>query len=215
MDFFWRREADFAKALSAYLEKVRGCAEATVNAFEVLLTEGVSERFEELEREVSDYESAADTLRRELEHRLYRGAFLADSRGDFLGLLEALDKMPNSMETLVRDAAIMGVEIPPRFAGDVRELVDTCAKAVEEACAATGFLFSDVNETLQRAKHVDHLETDGDEIEMNLLRQVFASELDLAHKMLLKDIIRDLARIADRAENACDRIEIIAIKRKA
>ena len=55
---------------------------------------------------------------------------------------------------------------------------------------------------------------ESDDIERKLIKSVFDSPADKAEMILLKGLIRQIGSIADRAENAADRLTIIAIKRQ-
>ncbi|MDK2924020.1 MAG: uncharacterized protein PWQ90_1461, partial [Pseudothermotoga sp.] len=56
-------------------------------------------------------------------------------------------------------------------------------------------------------------EVDG--IERSLLRKIFSIQgISHGQKMHLKDLIRSLADIADRAEDCSDRVQIVSLKRR-
>ena len=64
------------------------------------------------------------------------------------------------------------------------------------------------------AKQVAELETRADEISTPLLRDIFNSDLELAHKMQLMYFVERLDAIANQAEDISDHLSISAIKRR-
>ena len=56
-------------------------------------------------------------------------------------------------------------------------------------------------------------EKEADHIERGLIQAVFAGPLDKADKILLKELFLQIGDLSDRAENAGDRLRIIAVKR--
>ena len=61
---------------------------------------------------------------------------------------------------------------------------------------------------------VPYWETESDKISTRLQRAIFRREdLRLSHRMQLRDFVRHIDEIADRAEDDADRMSIYVIKR--
>ena len=61
---------------------------------------------------------------------------------------------------------------------------------------------------------VSHWETQSDKVSTRIQMRVFREkELHLSHRMQLRDFIRHVDKIADRAEDVADKLRIYAIKR--
>ncbi len=58
-------------------------------------------------------------------------------------------------------------------------------------------------------------ESESDRIERGLIKSVFDAPGDKADKVLLKEVVLEIGAISDRAENAADRVRIVAVKRQA
>ena len=56
-------------------------------------------------------------------------------------------------------------------------------------------------------------EKEADIIGTNLKKAIFNSDLDLAHKLHLREFVEQIDSIADMAEDVADRLAIYAIKR--
>ncbi len=60
---------------------------------------------------------------------------------------------------------------------------------------------------------VHHYEKEADRISDALKRSIFASSLDLAHKIQLRYFAMNVEKVSDKAEDVADRLAIYAIKR--
>ena len=56
-------------------------------------------------------------------------------------------------------------------------------------------------------------EKEADKISTQLKRDIFGSDLDLAHKAHLRNFVEQIDNVADWAEDVADRLAIYAIKR--
>ena len=63
-------------------------------------------------------------------------------------------------------------------------------------------------------EQIDRLESRGDTIERDMIRTLFQLKIDTAEKILIRDIIRHIGDISDKAQSAADRIAIAVIKRR-
>ena len=163
--------------------------------------------------EVHKAESRADDIRCEIEETMYSKALFPESRGDILGLLETMDKVPNQAEECVRMIYEQGIVIPKELASKVAELVEVCVRCVIAMTDAVEQLFTNYRSAAFVVGKIDELETEADHIESSLKRQVFASDIDGMQKILLRDLIKGIAALCDRSETVGDRIRIIVAKR--
>jgi len=163
--------------------------------------------------EVHKAESRADDIRREIEDIMYNKALFPESRGDILGLLETMDKVPNQAEECVRMIYEQGISVPKELAPQVARLVEVCVRCVSVMTDAVEQLFSNYRNAAFVVGRIDELETEADHIESALKREVFASDMDGMRKILLRDLIKGIASLCDRSETVGDRIRIIVAKR--
>ena len=83
-----------------------------------------------------------------------------------------------------------------------------------ELTRSVAVLFEDYNSAALLADRVGGLESRADDLEFELIDKIFSSRRETAEKILLRDMTQAIGSIADRAENAADRVRIVAIKRK-
>jgi len=213
---FWKKEKIITQKVCNYLDQVKKCLDTFKQCILLYLEEGNSEKFSELVRETHLNESRADDLRRDIEMDLYSKALLPEVREDIMTLLDLIDKIPNKAEATVIKTELQEVSIPDELKKDIVPLIYKSLESFEALMEATCNMFEAGKEdTRFLAKRVDDKESEVDKIEHGLFRKIFKLDIELALKILLRDTISDIADIADRAENAADRLVIIAAKRQA
>lgn len=214
-DLFFQKQKSVEKQLAQYLEHWWGCIECFDKGMTAFLDEGPGEAVDYFYSRVDREESRGDELRRGVETDLYAKALLPEARGDILRVLEALDRVVNRVESTVRQIVIERMLAEPWMITGLERhsarTVEAC-KALHEA--AEGLLGGEDATIASLVRRVDELETRCDHIEEDLLGKIFASDLDLARKLQLKDFVRRLGTISDFAESAADTIHIVSIKRK-
>ncbi len=213
MSLFFKAEEKLQQEIFEYFKRVDSCME---QFYEGMLFHfaAVAGKHEPDEGQTHALESRADDLRRDIEMTLYGKALLPESRGDILGLLETMDRVPNAAETALNIIETEMVEIPDVLKDDFRELLDLNMAAYRQLRKTADVLFNNPKQTLYEVKDVDVKESASDRLERKLIRAIFASDMDKADKILLKDVVVAIGNVSDRAENAADRMAIIAIKRR-
>ena len=213
--FFWKKERQVREQVEAYLQETVQALDRFQDTFGEYFAHGLSERFEALVHETHGHEAAADDSRREIEQALYDQALIPESRGDILGLLEAVDLVPNKAESACFQVSTEQLVMPAEFAQRFEQIVHGSVAAHENLCRAVRALFDDPSQVGEIAVRVSECEGRVDAMEQALIRAIFASDLEMGGKIQLKDLVLSLGSISDRAENASDRVRIISVKRRS
>ena len=211
---FWKKSKEIETAVEEYLDQVQACLGAFDKAMAVYFAEPLGESFAELAAETSAAEAQADDKRRDIEAAMYGRALIPESRGDVLGMLESIDLVPNQAEDAVQQIWLQGLVVPQTYVEDVKKLVSVNCEANTLLCDAARMIFDDISQVVALAETVTAKEAESDDIERTLIKAVFEAPGDTADKILLKRMIEDIGAISDRAENAADRLRIIAVKRQ-
>jgi predicted phosphate transport protein (TIGR00153 family) len=212
---FFSKQKKIEAQVAEYREKVGLCVDEFRSAFVRYCETGDRDDLERDFRVVHKAESRADDIRREVETMMYSKALFPESRGDILGLLEAIDKVANQSENAVQILLTHHIDIPSDLRPGILELVDVCHRSVETLLKAAKNLFTDFTSAMADTGKIDELESTADRIRADLIDQVFSSDLPGTQQILLRDLLRAIENISDRAETAGDRIRIIVAKRKA
>ena len=182
-------------------------------AVRLFLKEKRSKDYRKLSKEIKIIEHDADVLRRDIESRLYGQNLIPDFRGDVLELVENLDKVINEFDEVAHQFYLEQPDVPDVYHDDLKELVNQVCECAENLAFASRAFFKDFTAVRNYSKKVYFLEHETDKTTAKLIDAIFASNLELAHKLQLKTFLSEVADIADLAENCVDQLLIYVIKR--
>jgi predicted phosphate transport protein (TIGR00153 family) len=206
------REREVRTLILQHLDKVGECVARTREVVDDYLA-GRLDAAKAGAISVDHVETDADNLRRAVNDLLYRGAFLPIFRSDIHGFVERLDMVADAAETTCD--FLLGQR--PEFGGEFGEPLRQIAAHTQEAFAAlhtavTNFFTSADEQVLRdRLRVVGVTESQIDDIEWKLTRQIFTSDLPLARQIHLKQFLETFTEISDQVEDTGDRLEIIHI----
>ncbi|MGB9820138.1 MAG: DUF47 domain-containing protein [Pseudothermotoga sp.] len=169
---------------------------------------------EQLAEKVRYYEHQADIARREAETLMYSGAFLPNFRGDLLGIIESADKVGNKGEYIADILELERPVIPELLNSQILKLFDLCVETYEALKISIKDLFEDLEKIEEHVLIVEQKEHEADGVERCLIKQIYKMDISNGHKFQLKELVRSIADIADRAEDCSDRVEIVSLKRR-
>lgn len=210
---FASKQKKVENKIAEYCESVTECLDTFQNAVKQYCNEPDRQAVRAAFDAVHKAESHADDIREEIEVSMYSKSLFPESRGDIMGLLEAMDKVPNQAESTIGMLWNQHVEIPETCVPGVLQLVDVCCRTGDAMVESVMKLFSDFTTAAVVVGKIDRLESEADDIEDVLIEQLFAKPADNIATIVLRDFIKHVAQISDRAENAGDRIRIIVAKR--
>ncbi len=205
---FGKKENEVIKAFHNHLDMVGKVIDETFKLIKLPCDDNCTD----IVKNVRQFESEADSIRRNAETMMYSGAFLAQSRGDMLGLIEAVDKVANKAETVADVIYLQNLKIPDSSIDKYIKEYECSLEAFKALYAAIENLFDDFEKSKNSVLEVEKWENTGDGVERNLIRDVFNMNIELARKMQLRELALQIGDIADRAEDASDRIEIVILK---
>ncbi len=158
-------------------------------------------------------EKRCDELRRSIEMTLYSEMLIPESRGDVLILLADLDDLVDGFKATLMMFVVERPDVPQDCRASMSELGDLVIEASEHTVRASRAFFRDAGTIRDFVHKIGYFEAESDGVGLRLRRQVFDSDLPLARKLHLRDVIREICEIADNAEDCGDRLMIYAIKR--
>lgn len=174
---------------------------------------GDQETFAEKQRHVSEIESRADQLRRDIQRRLYVETLLPESRGDVLEVLENTDRILNACESAMWQFFIEKPEFSDQVSGEFTKLVDTVVESVDALVSALRAFFRGDQSISDYMHKVIFYETEADKINHRVLSMVFESDSELSYKNQIRHFVLHIDNIADIAEDVADRLAIFSLKR--
>jgi len=211
--FFVNRQKKMEEQFYEYCKEVSCCLDVFKQSFEQYSLNNDCDILSDNACKLHKAESRADDIRRDIEVLMYSKSLFPESRGDILGLLETMDRMPNQAQTAVRMMLNQRVQVSPVFWPRVLEMVTVSHRCVHIVLDATAKLFKDYVNVAAMVGKIDELESETDHIEADLIRRIFASDMDGIDKLLFRDMVQHIESVSDRAQNVADRLRIIVAKR--
>jgi len=209
----WKKEKKVRSLMEDYMTEVLNCVESFQECLLVLFENSAGDQAKALVQKVDDAESRSDDLRDKVEFKLYRKALMPEARGDLLGLIESVDRIPNWAEEVAYDIYLQRVVFPPNLVDKFRHITELNIECFRVLYKAIEALFTDIDAVFELAKEVDRIESNIDKLERELIADVFDIEERLSYQNLLHRIVRSICDISDKTENAADRLAIVAIKK--
>jgi len=208
-----KKRLDIGRQFDVFLDKVSEAGllfKAGVYAF---LSDNI-ESFENKINDIIETEHDGDALRRDLEETLYTQTLIPESRGDVLELLENLDALLDRFKGALWKFNIERPKLIKEFTDDFEELTNIVVEAVEATVRSSRAFFKDSSSVTDHIHKVPYWESQSDKIASKLQQTIFRKEgLSLSEKLQLRDFVKHIDKIADRAEDVSDKLRIYVIKR--
>ena len=214
MDFrILKRKLEIGKRIDDFLDNVSESGLLFKLGVDSYL-KGNVESFEKKLEDITQTENQGDSLRRSLEEQLYVQMLIPESRGDVLELLENMDTLLDRFKGAMWRFEIECPTIPPEMHNDFKELVACVVESVEAMVRSARAFFKDITAVSDHMHKVSYWEKQSDKVSTKLQRNIFRqSELQLSHKLQLRDFVIHVDQIADQAEDVADKLSIYVIKR--
>ena len=206
------KSKEFYNAFDMYAQDVYRCVK-TLRETIYLYADGKHEEAKIAAKKVANLERKADLLRREIEKTLYSGVLIPFGREDKYNLIEAIDDIADKAEIIVKLAGIQKPKIPKNLVDDLKLLTDRVEETTKKLLDAVVLLNTDIQKSIETAKEVELLREDVRTQEFQLLGKLVSRKATFS-AISLKELITLTAQVADKAEEAADRLVALAVKYK-
>lgn len=184
---------------------------------------GDHEKIEELMEETCRLEHDADIIKRGIRESFTKSIFGSSNRGDILTLLSQQDGIADSCQDVARLLTVRKTKLPVELKEDILDLVDKVKDAVEAVSRADLKMIDllenpsstdKLEEVVELIEHTQKEEWLTDQVQFRYAKTLFSIEdkLDPVTVIFLMNIMRELGRIADHAENTADCIRRLITK---
>ncbi|MCB1094047.1 MAG: DUF47 domain-containing protein [Verrucomicrobiae bacterium] len=211
----FKKEKDVVGLALGYLDVVDQCVRTAGQAV-ILYLNGDRPGAAALQPKVSELESQADEIRRCIGDKLYSGAYLPLMRGDIYSIIDSLDHVPNAAEACCNFFTSQTPDIPDDFVAAYLETSRASFGIITELSEVVTSFFKPkgkIDAIREHAKGVGTQESAVDGMEWETTVRIFeCPTIDLAHKIHLKTALDRIGHISDRAEDAAEYIELVAMK---
>ena len=213
----FKRESKVEQYSKDHVEMVYEC----LNQLKMLMEYFYNNEFDSIDKkveEISELEHNADEIRRKMEIEFFKGAFLPFDREDRIILAEQVDSVADITQETAFGICLSRIKFPEEYKDDFSDLINSIYHTVTALKKCIELLDEDLGEALTKAHEIEKLEDAVDKIERKILKRLYISyknqEIDILTHIELKSTVLRIGNIADRAENASDRVPIIVAKRK-
>jgi len=213
-DFLFKKERLVESLIYAYLETLKSTHESFLTAFEACLESPQCENFDFHIKQTHKFESKADDIREEIKSLMYGKALIPESRGDIMGLLEAIDSIPRLLQDVLYTIQTQRLEIPDFLVPDIKELVRISLESCDLLVRQVFALFKKTDDIRTLLNTIDAKESHCDHFERRIITRVFDSDLDPFKKLQIKELVSLIENISDQADQVSRRVNIINLKRR-
>ena len=210
----FKKEKEVIELVLKHLDTVETCIKTGIETVARYL-EGNIQEGKKLARNVSALETEADMVRHQIRDKLYSGAYLPHLREDVYRLVRSIDSVANAGEACCNFLLNQRPKIPDEMkthflavARDSLGIIDPLKLAV--VCYFKGECKLDLLRGYSR--DVGFQESQVDKEEWDLTKEIFTSALPFSQKLHLKLCLDSIVEVSDRAENAADQLELVALK---
>lgn len=164
---------------------------------------------------VNELETEADSLLRDVRELLYSGAYLPTIRGDIYRLLSAVDDVTNKIENALDFVNYQRPTSKDAYVEPLQEILEMTVDCFSELNDGLRAFFKPkgkVEALREHCRRVNEIESSIDDRERTLTRNIFESDLSLARKLHLVELLARIVRISDEIENAADELELASLK---
>lgn len=155
-----------------------------------------------------------DETRQSIIMTILEKSLMPDSREDILELLGLVNKILEISKNGIRIFLHEDPEIPENIHSQLNNFFKEVCVIVETLKASVHCLFTDMYAVHGLVDDIINEESHADDTEFQILNMVFSSDLALANKLQIKRLIRNVAGIADQAEETAQNILIFVTRRK-
>ncbi len=200
-------------AIDEFLDAVSEAGILFGKTVEEYVSHGINEDCMRHQQRVTEIERHCDDLRRAIETTLLTQMLIPESRGDVLSLIDLLDGLLDRIKRELLSMTIEAPHLPRSLHEDLKRLVSAIVSAIDATVLASRAFFTNQLAVRDHVHKISIYESEADAFAIRLKQNIFSSNRDLAEKMMLRDFINSLDRLADQAEDLGDQLSIYSLRR--
>ena len=212
--FLFKKEQQLESLITQYLENLTRTQEHFVKAMDTCFDQGLCGEFAFLIEQTHKFESKADEIRDEINYLMYSRALIPESREDIMSLIEQVEVIPRIFELILHLIRTQKLKIPDFIMLDVKDLIRISVECCELMTRQIDLMLKNRQGIRALVSTIDHNESHCDHIERSLMLKVFESDMELVHKLQLKELIIAMGEISDQADRISKRVNILTLKRR-
>ena len=204
------KEKEVRDLIHEHLNLVKKCVKLTLNALEAHAG-GEMEQARELNDKVNETETEADVMRRDIAQKLFEGAFLPMMREPLLEFVKRADRVADAAERVCETLYLTRIDIPEEFRGDIAAFAEDALPAVKALRKAFDAMFEKMADVLDLVHACTRFEHEVDHRQEAIVQRLYASDLPLAHKRQIHELIEQIDDIVDATEDTADVLQVLTV----
>jgi len=211
--FSQKKEKEIVDGIKKHADLVAETVRTFIEAF-ITYLDGEKDKSTELTKKVHKIEKEADFYRREVDRKMYHGAFMPAIRESLFIAMDFIDDIANEAETSGDILTLIEPSIPEELKEDFKKIGDLTIECVEKLREGIYSLFDNINKVSEITKEVERLEGEADIYIWRDLEMVFKKLAinKFSERMMLREIILHLNTITNKMEDASEKLDVIALK---
>lgn len=158
-------------------------------------------------------ESGADDLRRKISDLLHRGAFLPLFREDMMEMVSMVDKIAGHARSCTKFIENQRPEIPSALHEDFLKITGESIASLTPLQEGVNNLSKDFSIARDKIAEVYRIEGEVDKLEWDLSKRIFSTDMPLANKMHLKQLLDVIVGISDIAQDVSEILNTLIFKK--
>lgn len=200
---------EFYKFLDEFINAVHDSVSALKDTMHHYCN-GSLKKVRESADKVIELEKKADAIRRRMEKDLYKGVLLPFGREDKYALVEELDDIADKAEIIVRLADIERPKIPNHLKDNIKGLANLVEGTSDKLKRSVLSLNIDIKSAIDSANTVELHREKVRALEFKILEKVLVKKN--VNSLILKELVTLVSQVADKTEEAADRVITLAVK---
>ena len=207
------------KPMQEHISIVLDCAGEVPALFEALCDDDKDKVLAVKDR-IFELEEQADEIKNQLRAHLPKSLFMPVDRRDLLEVLDLQDSIADTAQDIAGLLIERPMEVPKGFKKPLLALTRRCVDACEQSAkiineldelVATGFGGRESDRVSTMIDELNSIESDTDEMAMELSRRLFASEDEIkpVSVMFWYQLIQWIGDLADYAEKVGNRLRLL------
>jgi len=214
MMIFGKKEDEVSDLIEQHSKLVQKCLDYFKEGLESYLNDNLC-ICDDIREKIVRKEHEADEVRREIQMKLYDGAFMPLYRDDIYLFIDKLDNIADETKHLINVLVLEKPHIPKTLSDDFYNLMNESVSPYKDLKVALRYFKSDKEKTLASTLQVEKKESKVDLMEHDLRKKIFSIEdLSLAQRLHMRSYSLHLALISDIIEDCSDIIEMMLVKRQ-
>jgi len=214
MMLFGKKEDEVTTLMEEHAKCVQKCLDYFVDGLEAYIDDDKC-TCNDIREKIVKNEHKADDYRREVQMKLYEGAFMPLFRDDVYMFIDKFDNIADESKHLMDGFVLEKPKIPKDLSDDLYELLKSSVSPYSELKNALKVFRNDKKEALAATLEIEKKEQKVDRMEHDLRKRIFDhKKLSLAEKLHLRTYTLHIAKISDIIEDCSDLIEMMLVKRQ-